>query len=108
MTNANLPGPLPDWWQREKQRRQFRVLIFLLLLLALIGYFYYTNYLDVSGTVSGVSFNTAKYIAFVRQEANGNFGVFAIRMDGTDERRLTPPDDNSNKSHPVRSEEHTS
>src|SRR5262245_40998094 len=100
MTNAKPEAQLPDWWEREKQRRLARVLLFAILLLALIGYFYYTNYVGIV-TVNGINFDTSHYIAFVRQEDNGAYALYGIRHDRTDERRLTHADDKSIKSHPV-------
>jgi dipeptidyl aminopeptidase/acylaminoacyl peptidase len=90
-----------DWWQREKQTRLLRVLLFLLVLLLLIAFFYYINSQGRIGIVNGVDFDTANYIAFVRQEDDGSFGLYAIRADGSDNiRHLTPSSDRSNKAHP--------
>jgi Tol biopolymer transport system component len=91
----------PDWWQREKQRRMNRVLIFLVLMMALIAFYYYLSFLGNVGPISGLAFDTTDHIAFVRQDDKGNTTLFAVRADGTDLRQLTPPDDVSNKSHPV-------
>ena len=100
MINAKPDTRLPDWWEREKQRRLIRVLLFLFLLMALIGYFYYINNAGIV-VVNGINFDTSHHIAFVRQEDNGDFALYAIRDDGTDERRLTHADDKSVKSHPA-------
>jgi TolB protein len=92
---------LPDWWQREKQRRQLRVLILLSFLLGLIGYFYYINMLGRTGIVNGITGDTSNHIAFVRQEADGSTALYMVRADGTDLVRLTPSSDKSDKSAPA-------
>jgi TolB protein len=92
---------LPDWWQREKRRRQTRILIFLILLLILIAFFYWVSARGRIGRVNGVNFDTANYVAFVNQDKDGNLSLFAVRGDGNDLRRLTPPEDKSNKADPV-------
>jgi len=100
-TNTTPTSAPPDWRQREHQRRMNRVLILVVLLLALIAFFYYLSALGNVGPVSGLAFDSADHIAFVRQDDKGNTTLFALRTDGTDLRQLTPPDDVSNKSHPV-------
>ena len=62
---------LPDWWQRETQRRQTHLLILLGLLLGLIAFFYHISKSGVTGIVGGIDFDTSNTIAFVRQDANG-------------------------------------
>ncbi len=94
-------GALPDWWAREKRRRQLWTLIFLLLLLTLIGIYYWISRQGVVGSVEGVNFDTVNYIAFVRQDKKGETSLYAIRADGSDLRRLTPADDKSNKADPA-------
>lgn len=89
-----------DWWARERQRFLKRVLIGLVLVLALIGYFAYINWEGRTGYVSGVNFQTRNYIAFVRRSPDGSSAIYAIRADGTDLRRLTTGSDPSNKEHP--------
>lgn len=101
MTQKVSRVQLPDWWQREKQRRLARVLLFLIFLFSLIAYFYYLSANGLTGTVSGVSFDTKNYVAFVRDDGKGHTDLYAIRMDGTGERRLTSPSDNSTKGQPV-------
>ena len=92
---------LPDWWQREKQRRQMVLLIFLVLLMALIGYYYVVSAHGRIGSVRGIDFDSNNYIAFVHQEKDGNVSLYAVRADGSDTRRLTAPDDASNKQDPA-------
>ena len=89
-----------DWWERERQRFLKRILICLVLILLLIGYFWYINSQGRIGYVNGVNFPTANYIAFVRHEADGSAAIYAIRADGSDLRRLTTGNDPSNKEHP--------
>ena len=101
MTQKVYQAPLPDWWQREKQRRLVRVLLFLLFVVTLIGYFYYMSAHGLTGIVSGVSFDTKNYIAFVRVDDKGHTDLYAVRMDGTGMRRLTDTSDNSTKSQPA-------
>jgi Tol biopolymer transport system component len=103
MANTNTtPSSAPtDWRQREHQRRMNRVFILVILLMALIGFYYYLSFLGNVGPVSGLAFDTADYIAFVRQDDKGNTTLYAVRTDGTDLRPLTATDDVSNKSHPV-------
>jgi TolB protein len=88
------------WWERERQRFLKRILICLVLVLLLIGYFTYINMQGRTGIVGGVNFATANYIAFVRREADGTSAICAIRADGTDLRLLTNAKDPSNKEHP--------
>jgi Tol biopolymer transport system component len=90
-----------DWWERERQRFLKRVLLFLVLVLALIGYFAYINWQGRTGYVSGVNFPTANCIAFVRHEADGSSAIYAVKADGSDLRRLTAGNDASNKEHPA-------
>ena len=78
-----------------------RVLILVVLLLVLVGFYYYLSFLGNVGPVSGLAFDTADYISFVRQDDKGNTTLYAVRTDGTGLRPLTPTDDVSNKSHPV-------
>lgn len=78
-----------------------RVLILAVLLIALIGFYYYLSFLGNVGPISGLAFDTADYIAFVRQDDKGNTTLYAIRTDGTDLRPLTTAADVSNKSQPV-------
>jgi TolB protein len=94
-TNTN------DWWYRERQRFLKRILLCLVFVLALIGYFAYINWQGRTGYVDGVNFPTANYIAFVRHEADGSSSICAIRADGTDLRRLTTGGGPSNKEHPA-------
>lgn len=75
-----------------------RVLIFLVLMIALIIFYYYMSFLGNVGAVGGIPFDTAGHIAFVRQDDKGNMTLYAVRTDGTGLRALTPPDDVSNKS----------
>ena len=96
------PDPtLPDWWQREKQRRQNWLLLFLVTLGVLIAYYYWVSARGRIGTVQGVDFDTRKYIAFVHQDKEGKSTLYAVRDDGSDLRVLTPKDDISNKQDPV-------
>jgi Tol biopolymer transport system component len=104
MANRNTPlktEALPDWWQRENQRRMGRLLLFLTFVLMLIGFFYYTYGMGKVGTVGVIDFDTANYIAFVRQEEDGSFGLYALRADGSNLHRLTKSTDKSTKSHPA-------
>lgn len=89
-----------DWWERERQRFLKRILICLLLVLLLIGYFSYINLVGRTGFVKGVNFPTANYIAFVRREDDGTSVIYAVKADGSDERRLTIGNDAANKEHP--------
>lgn len=91
----------PDWRQREKQRRMNRYLIFLCLVMALIAFYYYSSYIGNVGAVNGLNFDTADHIAFVRADEKGNTTLYAVRVDGTDLRALTPATDVSNKAQPV-------
>ena len=92
---------LPDWWQRETQRRQTHLLVLLGLLLALIIFFYYISRSGRTGIINGIDFDTSNTIAFVRQNAGGQLSLYDIRADGTNLKRLTPPDDTSEKSAPA-------
>jgi len=92
---------VPDWWQRERQRRQAWILIFLVFLLGLIGYFYWVSAYGVIGNRVGVNFDTANYLSFINVDEKGNPSLYAIRADGTDLRRLTPETDKSNKQNPM-------
>ena len=89
-----------DWWDRERQRFLKRILICLVLILVLIGYFTYINWWGRTGYVDGVNFPTSNCIAFIRHEADGSTAVYAIRADGSDLRRLTTANDPSIKEHP--------
>ena len=91
---------LPDWWQRETQKRQLRTLVFLALLLSLIGFYYYISNLGVTGAVGGIAFDTSNHIAFVRQDKEGKTRLYSIRADGTELVPLTKADDSSDKSGP--------
>lgn len=101
MTQKSSHTQLPDWWQREKQRRLVRVLLFLIFVVALIGYFYYLSANGLTGIKSGVNFDAKNYIAFVRDDGKGHTDLYAVKMDGTGERRLTAASDNSTKSQPA-------
>ena len=101
MAKAPTTAALPDWWQREKQRRQVVFLIFLALLLTLIGYFYVISNHGRIGRVSGIDFDSTNYIAFVHRDKSGAISLYAVRGDGTDARRLTTADDVSNKQDPA-------
>src|SRR5580698_6344597 len=92
---------LPNWWERENQRRLIRVLLFLVFVISLIAYFYYLSANGLTGIVSGINFDTKNYIAFVRDDGAGHTDLYAVRMDGTGERRLTAASDNSTKSQPA-------
>lgn len=106
MSNArNDYSDLPDWWQRERRRRQVLILVFLGFLLALIAFYYWTSYVG-RVTVAGIDIPTRNYVAFVRTERPQGHtalqsGVFMVRADGTDTRRLTPTDDVSDKASPA-------
>ena len=100
---------LPDWWAREKRQRQTRTLVFLSIVLALIGYYYYISKIGKIGVTGGVVFDTSNYITFIRQEerdrADGKgketvSNLYAVRADGTDLRLLNAKGDISNKSSP--------
>ena len=96
------PAPtLPDWWQREKQRRQVMFLIFLGLVLTLIGYYYVVSARGRIGSVRGIDFDSKNYVAFIHQEKDGNVSLYAVRADGSDTRRLTAAEDTSNKQDPA-------
>src|SRR5580700_8830588 len=101
MTQYGSQTQLPDWWQRETQRRLVRWLLFLVFILALIGYFYYLSANGLTGPGSGVNFDTKNYIAFVRDDGKGHTDLYAVKSDGTGERRLTAASDNSTKSQPI-------
>ncbi len=58
MTLNGSQTKLPDWWQRENQRRLVRVLLFLTFVGALIAYYYYLSANGLTGIVSGVNFDT--------------------------------------------------
>jgi len=103
MANANSSVPqteLPDWWQREKQRRQLLFLVFLGAVLLLIGYFYWAA--STAGVRVGViDFDTTDYISFVRREKDGNTTLYVMRADGSGLRRMTDAEDKSGKETPV-------
>ncbi len=101
MEKTQADPTLPDWWQREKQRRQNWILLFLVALLLLIAYFYWVSSRGRIGTVQGIDFDSRSYVAFIHQEKDGNTTFYAVRADGSDLRRLTPPDDKSNKQDPA-------
>jgi len=94
-------NPAMDWFEREKQRRMLRWLLFFVLILALIGYYYYVSALGNTGIISGVNFDTTNYIAFVRNDGKGHTDLYAIKVDGTGERRLTSASDASTKGQPI-------
>lgn len=96
-----MNSTIPDWWHRERQRILVRVFIFLVLLLALIGYFYYINSQGRIGYVNGINFDTVNSIAFVRQEKDGSSALFSVQADGTNLTRLTTSADTSTKIQPV-------
>lgn len=108
MANLNSnSSQLPDWWQREKQTRQKRVLLFLIVLLSLIVYFYYISVNGRIGVASGINFDSSNYIAFVRETSekhdgrtNVKLGLYAVRNDGTGLKRLTESTDSSDKASP--------
>ena len=101
MAKTKLDPTLPDWWQREKQRRQLMFLMFLGLLLVLIAYHYKVSNDGIIGSVRSIDFDSSNYVAFVHQEKDGNVSLYAIRADGADTRRLTAADDTSNKQDPA-------
>ncbi len=92
---------LPDWWQREKQRRQIHLLILLGLLGSLIAFFYYLSHAGVTGITGSIDFDTSNTIAFIRQNDKGEATLYDIRADGTGLIPLTPGDDTSDKSAPA-------
>ena len=92
---------LPDWWQREKQRRQLHLLILLAFLIALIIFFYYLSHAGVTGITGSLDFDTSNTIAFIRRDDKGNATLCDIRADGTGLVPLTPADDTSDKSAPA-------
>ena len=93
---------LPDWWQREKQRRQLHLLVLLGLLIALIFFFYHVAHTGVNGFNGGaIDFDTSNTIAFIRQDGSGPVTLYDIRADGTNLKPLTPSDDISDKSAPA-------
>lgn len=98
---SNLTNKLPDWWQREHQRRMNHLLVLLVLLISLIAFFYYINFSGVTGIIKGVNFSTEGMIAFVRKDSTGNTSLYAIRADRTNLRQLTPASDKSDKSAPA-------
>ena len=92
---------LPDWWQREKQRRQIHLLILLGLLGSLIAFFYYLSHAGVTGITGSIDFDTSNTIAFIRHNDKGEATLYDIRADGTGLMPLTPGDDTSDKSAPA-------
>ncbi len=92
---------LPDWWQREKQRRQTWILICLTFVLALIGYFYWVNSYGLIGHQPGITFDSANHISFVHLDDKGNPTLYAIRADGSGIQTLTPDTDKSSKQDPI-------
>ncbi len=93
--------PLPDWWQRERQTRQIRILLLLVFLLGLIAYFYWVSAYGVIGGQGGIPFDTSNHVSFIHVDEKGNPSLYAIRSDGTDIRRLTLESDKSNKQNPM-------
>lgn len=92
---------LPDWWERERQRRQLIILILLCTVGLLIAYFYWVS---IRGFVSvpGIPENTSDLIAFVRQDPKtGNTDLYTVHADGTGLHELSRPDDRSSKSSPA-------
>ena len=55
----------------------------------LIGFYLYQANQGVIGSVAGIKFNTAGYIIYVHQDANGNDNLVAVSSDGTGEHLLT-------------------
>ncbi|MDE2125102.1 MAG: PD40 domain-containing protein [Armatimonadetes bacterium] len=97
---------IPDWWEREKRRRQVVFLIFLTGLLILIGYYYWASITGLHISVSGIHFSTRDSIAFVREDrkpgsTSTTSTLYDIRADGTALHRLTDPSDISDKSAPA-------
>ena len=73
------PDPtLPDWWQREKQRRQTWILLFLVTMLMLIGIYYWVSGHGRIGAVKVVDFDTRKNVAFIHLDKDGNSTLYAI------------------------------
>lgn len=93
--------PLPDWWARERQRRQVGVLILMLMLLALTGFYYWVSYHGRTGYAAALNFDTSNYIVFIRQDDAGDTSLCTIRADGTDLRQLTDPGDKFEKAAPA-------
>ena len=90
-TNTTPTAAPPDWRQREHQRRMNRVLILVVLVGMLVAFYYYLSFLGNVGPVSGLTFDTADHIAFVRQDDKGNTTLFAVRTDApTYASRLRP------------------
>ena len=110
MANSSVTTQaLPDWWEREKRRRQLRILLFLTVVLGLIGHHYWVSYVGIV-QVDGIHFDSTNYIAFIRQEERPRqnkkgtdtvITLYAIRADGSGLQALTRADDNSNKSAPA-------
>ena len=92
---------LPDWWQREKQRRQTHLLILLSLLGALIVFFYYRSHAGVTGITGSIDFDTSNTIAFIRHNDKGEATLYDVHADGTGLVALTPSDDTSDKIAPA-------
>ncbi|WP_197408804.1 PD40 domain-containing protein [Chthonomonas calidirosea] len=102
MSNPNpSQNSVPDWWERENRRRQQLLLGLLSLILVLIGFYYYVAASGKTGIINGVDFDTTNYIAFIRQEPNGDTDLYGIRADGTGLRPLTVASDHSLKSNPT-------
>ncbi len=99
-TEPSPQMPQTDWWQRENQKRQMRLLLLLLFILALIGFYYYISLSGKTGLVDGINFDTSNHIAFLKQKADGNTALYAVRGDGTGLRELTQSSDTSEKNSP--------
>lgn len=101
MSSTQTDSTNMDWWYRERQRRQARLLLFLALVMVLIGFFYWRAAYGRIGAVGDINFDTTNHIVFVHQGADGNLSLYSIRADGSDLRKLTADEDRSNKQDPT-------
>src|SRR5437016_9636300 len=74
-----------------------QVLLLLVFVGLLIGFFYFKDYYGLTGRVKEFPSSTADSIVFLRQDG-GRTNLFMVKADGSDLRQIT--DDKSNKRAP--------
>jgi TolB protein len=99
MERGKIERGLPGWWERERQRQLKRLFVFLILVLLLIVFYYRQNLQGVS--VGQFPDDSADHIVFIRQARDGNTTVYSVNANGSELRRLTAPEDRSDKREPT-------
>lgn len=65
------------------------VLLLILFLCLAVGYWYWIAYQGKFGHVRPLNFNSKDYVAFLRQDSDRHTDLYLVKLDGTDERRMT-------------------